>query len=222
MASSVLSAPTARRSFAELQAATDARHTTNVVYFAFDLLFLDGEDLTVLPLLELKNRLQRLLTKAPAAIQYSDHHIGDGKRIFAAACKARAKGIVSKRIDAKYVPRNRGLWRKTKCVNEEEFIIVGYSDPEGSRPCFGALLLGYHDEQGRLICAGKAGTGFSDRELHRLYELLQPLHIAKMPLAVAPPCTTRFGSPWSLRAFTGSGPSSSAKSPTSPGRPTAS
>jgi DNA ligase D-like protein (predicted ligase) len=181
-------------SFAELQAATDARHTTNLVYFTFDLLFLDGEDLMGLPLLERKKRLQRLLKGVPAAIQYSDHHIGDGKRIFAAACKAKAEGIVSKRIDAKYVPGNRGLWRKAKCVNEEEFVIVGYSDPDGSRPCFGALLLGYYDERGRLIYAGRAGTGFSDRELHRLYELLQPLRIAKMPLDVAPPRTTRFGS----------------------------
>jgi bifunctional non-homologous end joining protein LigD len=182
-------------SFAELQAATDSQHTTNLVYFMFDLLFLDGENLMDLPLLERRDRLQRLLKKVPAALQYSDHHIGDGKRILAAACNAKAEGIVSKRIDAKYVPGNRGLWRKVKCVSEEEFIIVGYSDAEGSRLCFGALLLAYYDDQGRLLYAGRVGTGFSDRELHRLYDLLQPLRIGKAPLDVTPPRTTRFGSP---------------------------
>jgi DNA ligase D-like protein (predicted ligase) len=185
-------------SFAELQAATDARHTTNLVYFTFDLLFLDGEDLMGVPLLGRKKRLQLLLMGVPVAIQYSDHHIGDGKRIFSAACKAKAEGIVSKRIDAKYVPGNRGLWRKAKCVNEEEFIIMGYSDPEGSRPCFGAPLLGYCDEQERLLYAGRAGTGFSDRELHRLYDKLRPLRVVRTPLDVAPPRTTRFGSPLAL------------------------
>ncbi len=109
-------------SFAELQAATDARHTTNLVYFTFDLLFFDGKSLMGLPLLKRKKRLQLLLEGVPASLQYSDHHIGDGKRVFSAACKAKAEGIVSKRVDAKYVPGNRGLWRKVKCVNEEEFI----------------------------------------------------------------------------------------------------
>jgi ATP-dependent DNA ligase len=111
-----------------------------------------------------------------------------------AACGAKAEGIISKRVDAPYVPGNRGIWRKSKCVNREEFVIVGYSEPEGSRPYFGALLLGYYDD-GRLLYAGRAGTGFSDAELRRVYELLQPLHISKMPLDVPPPRTTRFGAP---------------------------
>src|SRR5262249_6323417 len=90
---------------------------------------------------------------------------------------------------------NRGLWRKSKCVNREEFIIVGYSEPEGSRPYFGALLLGYYDDERHLLYAGRAGTGFTDAELRRIYEILQPLRISKMPLDVSPPRTTRFGSP---------------------------
>jgi len=191
--------PDRTTSFAELQAATDSRSTGGLIYFAFDLLFLNGRDMTRAPLLDRKGRLQALLKGAPQSIQYSGHHIGDGKRILDAACRAKAEGIISKRVDAPYVSGNRGLWRKSKCVNREEFIIVGYSDPEGSRPCFGALLLGYcDDDDGKLLYAGRAGTGFSDAELRRVYDLLQPLRVPKMPLDAPPPRATRFGSPLEL------------------------
>jgi DNA ligase D-like protein (predicted ligase) len=190
--------PDGTTSFAELQAATDSRRTGGLIYFAFDLLFLNGRDMTRAPLLDRKGRLQALLKGAPQSIQYSGHHIGDGKRILDAACRAKAEGIISKRVDAPYVPGNRGLWRKSKCVNREEFIIVGYSDPEGSRPYFGALLLGYYDDDGKLLYAGRAGTGFSDAELRRVYDLLQPLRVPKMPLDAPPPRATRFGSPLEL------------------------
>jgi ATP-dependent DNA ligase len=118
----------------------------------------------------------------PQSIQYSAHHLGDGKRFLDAACGARADGIISKRIDCPYKPGNRGLWVKTKCINEEEFVIVGYSEPEGSRPYLGALLLAYYDDEGRLIYAGRAGTGRSQVELKRVYDKLQPLRISTMPL----------------------------------------
>jgi bifunctional non-homologous end joining protein LigD len=78
-----------------------------------------------------------------------------------AACGAKAEGIISKRLDPRYVPGDRGLWCKTKCYEREEFIIVGYSEPEGSRHCLGALLLAYHDDAGRLVYAGRVGTGMS-------------------------------------------------------------
>jgi DNA ligase D-like protein (predicted ligase) len=187
--------PDGTTSFAELQAATDSRSTQSLVYFVFDLLFLIGKDLMAVPLLERKERLRALVEKAPKSIQYSDHHIGDAKHFLEAVCDAKAEGIISKRVDAPYVPGNRGLWRKTKCLNREEFVIVGYSEPEGSRPYFGALLLGYYDDDGRLLYAGRAGTGFSDAELRRVYDILQPFRISKMPLDVPPPRKTRFGSP---------------------------
>ena len=124
-----------------MQAATDEGRTANHVYFVFDLLFLDGEKLAGLPLLERKERLKALVEGAPRSIQYSDHHIGDGQRFLQAACGAKAEGIISKRVNAPYVPGDRGVWRKAKCYQREEFIIVGYSEPEGSRPYLGALLL---------------------------------------------------------------------------------
>ena len=92
-------------------------------------------------LLERKERLKVLVEGAPRSIQYNDHHIGDGQRFLQAACGAKAEGIVSKRVDAPYVPGDRGVWRKAKCYQREEFVIVCYSEPEGSRAHIGALLL---------------------------------------------------------------------------------
>src|SRR5262249_58257258 len=105
------------------------------------------------------------------------------------------KGLVSKRADAAYAPGNRGLWLKVKCLHREEFVVVGWTDPEGSRPWVGALLLAYYDGDGRLVYAGRAGTGIKQAELDRLWLRLQPLAIDRMPLAVPPPPDSRFGSP---------------------------
>ncbi|HUH85493.1 MAG TPA: non-homologous end-joining DNA ligase [Stellaceae bacterium] len=191
--------PDGTTSFPEMQAATDAKRTRQLVYFAFDLLFLDGEPLSERPLLERKERLNALLDSASPSLRYSDHHIGDGQRFLQAACATKAEGIVSKRIDAAYAPGNRGLWQKSKCLNREEFVIVGYTEPEGSRQHIGALLLAYYDDTGRrLVYAGRAGTGMSAAELRRLHALLQPLAVRAMPLDAPPPRTSRFGSPLEL------------------------
>ena len=87
---------------------------------------------------------------------------------------------------------------KSKCLNREEFIVVGWTDPEGSRSHIGALLLGYYTEDGRLHYAGRAGTGMTAKELKRLAGVLKPLAVAKMPLAESPPRDSRFGSPLKL------------------------
>ncbi|MDB5405361.1 MAG: ligase [Rhodospirillales bacterium] len=111
----------------------------------------------------------------------------------------RTEGVVSKRMDAPYVPGDRGLWRKSKCLNREEFVIVGWTDPEGSRPYLGALLLGYYTEDGRLLYAGRAGGGMSRDVLQKLHARLALLAISKMPLSAPPPKTNRFGTPLNLR-----------------------
>jgi DNA ligase D-like protein (predicted ligase) len=173
--------------------------TAGLVYFAFDLLFVDGAVIAERQLLERKAKLEQILANAPESIRYSDHVVGDGPRFQAAACEARVEGIVSKRIDSRYVPDDRGLWRKAKCLNREEFVVVGWTDPEGSRPYLGALLLGYYDEDGHLLYAGRAGGGMSHAVLQKLHATLVPLAIPKMPLATPPPKTKRFGSPLNLR-----------------------
>jgi bifunctional non-homologous end joining protein LigD len=184
-------------SFELMQQATDSG-TGALVYFAFDLLEIDGEDIAKLPLLERKARLAELLKMPPAGVAYSEHVIGDGEVFRKAACGHRLEGIVSKRSDRPYLPGDRGVWVKSKCLNRAEFVIVGWSDPEGSRSGIGALLLGYYQPDGRLLYAGRVGTGMSVKTLDMLHATLKPLVIPKMPLAVAPPRKTRFGGPFAL------------------------
>ncbi len=168
-------AETGITSFGLLQAAIDNRQTGSLIFFAFDLLYLDGENLMPALLAERKQRLQRLLEKRQGRIRYCDHQVALGPQFFQSACKLGLEGVVSKRLDAPYVPGNRGLWLKIKCMNREEFIVVGWTNPEGTRPYLGALLLAYYDADGRLTYAGRAGTGMSERELERMWRRLQPL-----------------------------------------------
>ena len=182
-------------SFSMIQAASDAGNAAGLVYFIFDLLYLDGEDVGALPLIDRKARLADLLAGAVPPFHYSDHHRGGGAAFHEQACKLELEGIVSKRADAAYAPGKRGIWHKVKCLYREEFVVVGWTNPEGRRPYLGALLLAYYDPGGKLVYAGRAGTGINTTELQRLWHRLQPLATDRMPLDVPPPRTSRFGSP---------------------------
>jgi hypothetical protein len=127
-----------------------------------------------LPLIERKALLEPLIAKA-GGVQFNGHETGDGELIGKHACELGFEGVVSKTIDAPYAPGNRGLWRKSKCLNRQEFVVVGWTDPEGSRPHLGALLLGYYTDDGRLIYAGRVGTGMPDKVLGELGRRLDPL-----------------------------------------------
>lgn len=191
--------PDGLTSFAEMQAATDGHSAAGLIYFAFDLIYLDGKDLRAEPLVGRKSRLEALLGGADPAVRYNEHLLGDGEAILRAACKLNVEGIVSKRADSAYLPGNRGLWMKCKCLNREEFVVVGWTDPKGTRPYLGSLLLGYYTQDGRLLYAGRAGTGMSERVLASLHERLRPLAVKRMPLAVPPPKENRFGAPLELK-----------------------
>jgi bifunctional non-homologous end joining protein LigD len=184
-------------SFEIMQQASDSGDV-HLTYFAFDLLELNGENVARLPLGERKKRLADLLKKPPAGIVYSDHEGGDGEVFRRAACEHRLEGIVSKRIDRPYLPGDRGAWVKSKCLNRAEFVIVGWSDPEGSRPLIGALLLGYYEPDGQLLYAGRVGTGMPVKTLRMLHERFRPLAVTKMPLSAPPPRDQRFGGPLAL------------------------
>ena len=180
--------------FALTQAATDGERNVQLVYYAFDLLHLDGRDVADLQLIERKALLEPLLANKPG-LQFNGHEAGDGELILKHAGKLGFEGVVSKRIDAPYASGNRGLWRKAKCLNRQEFVIVGWTDPEGSRPNLGALLLGYYSKDGKLVYAGRVGTGMSQKVLKDLRRRLDPLGRPKSPLSAPPPRSTRFGSP---------------------------
>ncbi len=184
-------------SFSRTQAASDGERGVRLVYYAFDLLHLDGRDTANLPLIERKALLQPLIADSPG-LQFNDHETGDGELVRKHAGQLGFEGVVSKTIDAPYAPGNRGLWRKSKCLNRQEFVVVGWTDPEGSRPHLGALLLGYYSDDGKLIYAGRVGTGMPDKVLADLRRRLDPLARARSPLNVPPPRKTRFGSPLNL------------------------
>src|SRR5262245_35388340 len=184
--------------FSRLQAAMDEGRTDDLVFIVFDVLYLNGKSMAALPLIERKERLRALFVRPISGLRYSDHVVGKGPRFHEEACRLGVEGVVSKRMDRPYVPGNRGLWLKVKCLNQEEFVVVGWTDPAGSRPNFGALLLGYYTEDGELLYAGRAGTGFTETELKRLAGVLRPLEVQRMPLDKTPPRETRFGSPLEL------------------------
>jgi ATP-dependent DNA ligase len=123
--------PDGRTAFSIVQNAADNRRG-DLIFFLFDLLFLDGDELRELPLIERKDRLKALLTDAPSCLQYTDHQIGRGPAFHRLVCENGLEGIVSKRINGPYGPGRR-TWVKVKCLNREEFIVVGWSEPEGSR-----------------------------------------------------------------------------------------
>jgi bifunctional non-homologous end joining protein LigD len=178
-----------------IQAASESGNANTLVFFLFDLLYLDGEVISPAPLRERQERLRQLLSHSSPPLQFCDHQIGRGPEFCAKVCEMSLEGIISKRADASYSPGDRGLWVKVKCENREEFVVVGWTDPEGGRPWLGALLLAYYDPNGRLVYAGRVGAGIDHAELGRLWRRLQPLATPKTPLDQAPPRSNRFGSP---------------------------
>ena len=179
--------------FAQTQAATDGERGVHLVYYAFDLLHVDDRDVSTLQLIERKALLQPLV-KDKLGLQFNGHEAGGGELILKHAGQLGFEGVVSKTIDAPYAPGNRGLWRKAKALNRQEFVVVGWSDPEGARPHLGALLLGYYTDDGTLIYAGRVGTGMSVKALVDLRRRLDPLARKTSPLSAPPPRSTRYGS----------------------------
>jgi bifunctional non-homologous end joining protein LigD len=155
-------------SFQALQSAFDAGRADDIVFYLFDLPWLDGEDLRGVPLDARRARLSALLEHAdPDALRFSAEVEGDPGALLEAACEAGLEGLVAKRRDSLYTSTRSTAWLKLRCARRQEFVIGGYTDPEGSRVGFGALLLGVY-EGGALRYAGRVGTGFNERLLKSL------------------------------------------------------
>ena len=168
-------------SFQALQNAIHSTGERDLHFYAFDILHLDGYDLTPCALRDRKELLAELLEGTEDPIRYSDHVEGHGKPFFEQARRLRLEGIVSKRADKPYRPGRRGDWLKVKCGLEQEFVITGWTDPEGARNGFGALLLGVHDDRGALRHAGKVGTGFSEKSLDEILRRLVRIETRESP-----------------------------------------
>jgi len=171
-------------SFQALQNALAEESAAKPVYCAFDLPYLNGFDLRRVPLARRKALLRRIVGDAPL-VRFSDHVQGDGPAFFAEACKLGLEGIVSKRADSPYQAVRGRAWQKVKCALRQEFVIGGYTDPQGSRSGFGALLLGVYDGSDLRYC-GKVGTGFDEALLATLAARLAKLAVEK-PAFVDPP-----------------------------------
>jgi bifunctional non-homologous end joining protein LigD len=174
-------------SFNALQNALKGARSGDLAYYAFDLLHLDGRDLRDESLDARREALRALLPRrAGGTLRLSDEVRGSGRRFFAAACRKGLEGIVSKRRDAPYRPGRNGAWRKTKCHREQEFVIGGFTEPEGSRPHLGALLLGVYGPSEQLEFAGKVGTGFTIASARDLRARLDALRIETSPFKTRP------------------------------------
>lgn len=175
-----------RTSFARLQGRIgikdpdEARRSgIPVFYYVFDLVYVDGFDVMNVPLSERKNLLQRALDfRSP--VRFMIHRNTEGEALYREACQEGLEGLIAKRRDSAYVHGRSGDWLKFKCINEQEMVIGGFTDPAGSRVGLGALLVGYY-EGGALRYAGKVGTGFDTATLLRLRKQLGAREIKKSP-----------------------------------------
>lgn len=151
-----------------------------VLYYAFDLLYLDGYDLRRVPVEERKQTLQQVIRPGDL-LRYSDHYPGQGIALFNVARQKGLEGILAKRRNSLYEERRSRQWLKIKITRTIECVIAGYTEPEGSREYFGSVVLGLYDKQGRLIHAGQAGTGFDRKMLKEIWQVLHERETTKNP-----------------------------------------
>jgi bifunctional non-homologous end joining protein LigD len=164
----------------------------DLALYAFDLLVDRGEDIRKLPNIERKERLAALLKTASHPILYGDHVIGKGEALFDAICREGGEGIISKKAGAPYSGSRSRNWLKVKCIQRQEFIIIGWQESDKRRG-FRSLHLAVR-EKGKLRYAGKVGTGFDTKMIESLSETMRPLEVADPPLDV--PRGARRGSHW--------------------------
>ncbi|WP_236196820.1 DNA ligase D [Pseudomonas glycinae] len=174
--------------FQALQNAFDSGRSENIVYYLFDLPYLNGVDLREVPVQERRAALATVLkTHQDPLLRFSEAFDETPQALLNSACQMRMEGLIGKRLGSPYVSRRSSDWIKLKCKHRQEFVIVGYTDPKGARSSFGALLLGLHDrDSGELRYAGKVGTGFNETTLKSILAQLKPLKVKK-PAVINPP-----------------------------------
>jgi len=190
-----------KTNFQLLQNSLQRPDGATLVYFAFDLLYLDGWDLTQIVLRERKKFLQKILatkrkSKALGMFRYSDYWLGRGDELYKESCSKGLEGIVSKKADKPYRAGRGRDWLKVKCSRNQEFVIGGFTEPSGSRTGLGALLVGVHDGAGNLLYAGKVGTGFTRQSLKDLRSRLDSLRRKSSPFSNPPRGSEARGVHW--------------------------
>ena len=169
-------------SFQLLQSTLKERQGANLVFYAFDLLVDRGEDIKRLPNIVRKDRLASLLAGVNPPIIYGDHVIGKGEALFEQICKQGGEGIIAKKASCPYKGTRTRNWLKIKCIQRQEFVIVGWSESD-KRMGFRSLLLAAK-EKGKLTYVGKVGTGFSGKLIQEMMDRMRPLEVDKAPVEV--------------------------------------
>jgi bifunctional non-homologous end joining protein LigD len=182
-----------RSSFQLLQARELAGERPPIFFYVFDLIGLDGKDLTTVPLLKRKATAKMLLARMPDTIRFSASIEADSERVLNEMKTRGLEGVIAKRKDSKYeIGRRSGAWVKYKWTSQQEFVIGGYTEPRGTRSHFGALVVGYYEKK-KLLFAAKVGTGFDQKLLKSLFQKFQKLTRKNCPFTNLPEKAGRFG-----------------------------
>ena len=174
--------------FNALQNAFESSRVEDIEYFVFDLPYWNGHDLRSVPLRERRTVLAALLDRAPPneRVRFSHDFDSRPEELLQNACRMRLEGMIGKRADAPYVSRRSPTWIKLKCTQRQEFVVGGWTDPQGSRTGIGSLLLGIHDEAGHLRFAGGVGSGFDQKTLRSVKQALDAMPAEKTPFYEKP------------------------------------
>lgn len=173
-----------RPTFQPLQTAFSQGQTDGLVYFAFDLLYMDGTDLRAWPVEQRRELLQVLLQQCDLVhVRFSPTLDADPASLLASACQLGLEGLVGKRRGSGYSGERNGNWIKLKCNNRQEFVVLGYTRAGAG---IGSLLIGLHDDGGQLVYAGRVRSGFGSRQADQLLARLRPLQCDSAPVAVPP------------------------------------
>lgn len=187
-----------KTSFVKLVEALEEGRSEDMLFVAFDLLYLDGVDLRAAALRDRKELLNMLLDRGrqqSPRLRFSEHLAGDGDTVLQKACSLGLEGIVSKRVDRPYTSGRNGDWLKSKCILTDEFVIGGYLVSTVDPKAVGALALGTF-EDGRLVYCGRVGTGFTHETARAVWKALQPLKVAASPFAAPLTSAQRRGVAW--------------------------
>ncbi|MCT8162452.1 MULTISPECIES: DNA ligase D [Pseudomonas] len=184
--------------FQLLQNAFDAGKSQGIIYYLFDLPYLNGADLRLVPVEQRRAALMQIMeSNENALLRFSDDFTEDVDALMNSACQMKMEGLIGKRSGSPYVSRRSDSWIKLKCKHRQEFVIVGFTDPKGARSGFGALVLALNDkDSGELRYAGKVGTGFTESTLATILKRLQPLEQKKVPVANPPKGVDAKGIHW--------------------------
>ncbi|WP_263264554.1 DNA ligase D [Pseudomonas sp. RIT-PI-S] len=174
--------------FQALQNAFESAHAERIVFYLFDVMYLNGMDVTRVPVEQRRAALEAILQASDDdGLRFSASFDESAAALLDTACQMKMEGLIGKRLGSPYVNRRSNDWIKLKCKHRQEFVVVGYTEPKGSRSGFGALLLGLHDaDSGQLRYAGKVGTGFNETTLRTILAQLKPLEVKKTAVANPP------------------------------------